>query len=90
MKIKKVIESELDNFTIQIKFYVSTDGNVEDNVSCSYTCPHCAGYGCMNNHGNGCTGGQISENIDGANLDIPQNIAEQIRKRLVEIAYSIK
>lgn len=90
MKIKKVTETELDSFSIEIKFYIEPDGSVKDRLTYNYTCPSCVGYGCMQNKRNGCTGGTITEELNKDNLDIPKEISSKIKERLSEIGNLIK
>jgi hypothetical protein len=90
MKIKKIIETELKEFSIQIKFNVEENGTVKDCLTYNYVCPSCAGYGCMQNKGNGCFGGSITESLDKDNLSIPEEVSSKIKEKLLEIANSIK
>lgn len=89
MKIKEVVETELNNFRIEIVFTVKSDGTVTNNSIYSYDCPDCSGYGCMQNR-KLCYGGTVSKKLDMADLIMPENVSSKIKDKLLELGNSIK
>ncbi len=89
MKIKKITEVELDNFNIEIVLSVNSDEVVSDNIKFTYTCPECAGYGCMANK-QVCCNGKISQKLIPNELIIDEKISAQIIAKLSNLINLIK
>jgi hypothetical protein len=89
VKFTQVVEKEFEDLSVTVEFFVNNNLKTVCNTYYTYTCPRCAGHGCRFTN-DACMGGTIKGKLDLSKFQLPSEVSNQIKTKLLELANMLK